>query len=492
MLGLRWPIGANCLLAVAGIVLLVRTPGDHPDVAPDRGLPSILVVTIDTLRADHVGAYGYASARTPNMDALAETGVLFRQAVTQSPWTDPSHTSIMTGLLPTSHGVLVNAMSLGSQHETLVDHLRSTGYVTAGFVSGWPLVERDTGLGSRFHTYDDDLRDFTWFPSGAYRVTLFRYLRKVLERIDLEFNPPDRDAANVTDSAIAWLRRNAATPFFAWVHYYDPHLPYDPPQQFLSEEDRSYSGPALGGWYSLSASDKTAIVSDEENVAHMISMYDAEIAFVDLEIGRLLQAAREAAVAEDLLIVVTADHGESMGEHGGYFIRDVYEPTSLVPLIVAGIDSNGRSPSVIDSQVRLIDIAPTLLDLVGLEVPFAMEGTSFVDLMQGMKLASSEPALTMMFAQASDYRRQSHAVRHGAWKLIHREPGWAGPHWVPATEEVYDLAQDPGELRNVALESPEIREELGPLLRPLQNRHKIRLNLDAEQIEQLRSLGYLD
>lgn len=497
-IGARRPHPARLGLPALALALLslatagFRVPADIPGGRVEADATSVLLVTIDTCRVDRIGAYGYAPARTENLDRLAHSGVIFRRAVTQSPWTTPSHVSILTGLLPTHHGVRVNSMRLASGIPTLADRLRSRGYVTGAFVSGWPLEGDRSGLRKRFHHYDDDVRDFTALPWHAYRLTLLRPLSRWLEGAGIRMKRPDRDATRVTDAASGWLARNGGRPFFAWVHYYDPHLPYEPPAELLDEAARHYRGPATGAWYSLDAAARAAVVNDPRAMAQMSALYDAEIAHVDHELGRLLAQARRAAPGGRLLVVVTADHGESFGEHGVMFARDVYEPTSRVPLIWAPSSGVPKLVNSIEGTVRLIDIAPSILDWLGVAPASGLDGQSFVPLLRGAP-PDSRTALTMMFREAREDSPVSLAVRGGGWKLIHREPGWRGrEHWRPRVLELYDLRRDPGERNDLASQAPERIDALEALLAPhLPGSSELRLDLDPQELERLRSLGYM-
>ena len=276
--------------------------------------PNVIAITIDTLRADHLGSYGDRDAVTPTLDALAGRGVRFADAVAHAPLTLPSHASLFTGLTPARHGIRNNPeFALGESIPTLAERFRAAGYDTAAFVSGFPLSRR-FGLGRGFDLYDDQ------FPRG-----------------DVGSAAPytERRADATTTAARAWLGRGTSQdrkPYFLWVHLFDPHRPYDPPQPF---RDRFREKP-----------------------------YDGEIAFVDAEIGKLLTAVGDPE-GNRTIIAVTADYGEGLDEHGepthGLFI---YNSTIRVPLILAG-PGVPRSQTI-ETLVRLIDVTPTLLDLAHL------------------------------------------------------------------------------------------------------------------------------
>jgi arylsulfatase A-like enzyme len=301
------------LLAVL-LACAACTQAQRPAAPP----PSVLLVTIDTLRADRLGAYGDAQARTPQLDALARTGVLFERAYTPVPLTLPAHASILTGLLPPQHGVRGNgSFALGPQPRTLAEVLRRRGLATAAFVGAFPLARR-FGLDRGFDVYDDA---FERAPG-------------------LHFEFPERRAGRVVEAALAWLGRTAG-PAFLWVHLYDPHAPYDPPEAYRGDDP-----------------------------------YRGEIAYADAMLGRLLAAwdARPAPA----VVALASDHGEAFGEHGelshGLF---VYDTTLRVPLLLrgAGVPSARRVPQAIG----LVDLAATLAELAGAE---ALPGASLMRLLE--------------------------------------------------------------------------------------------------------------
>jgi arylsulfatase A-like enzyme len=298
----------------------------HPSRgSAERDFPDVLLVTIDTLRADHVGCYGDGNAATPVMDGLASRGVRFAEAIAPVPLTLPSHASLLTATTPLVHGVRDNAgFVLGAAPPTVAEAFRAAGYSTAAFVSGFP-VSRRFGLGRGFDAYDDR------FPRG-----------------DDPARPSyvERRADETVAAATEWLRgrqSDAIRPVFAWVHFFDPHAPYDAPEPYRS---RFRQRP-----------------------------YDGEIAFADAQLGALLAAWRSLRPGRDPLVVVAADHGEGLGEHGepthGLFI---YDSTLRVPLIASGPGiPAGRT---VTGAVSLIDVAPTLLDFAGLPPLKDSEGHS--------------------------------------------------------------------------------------------------------------------
>ncbi len=330
---------ALVLVGAAAYGLACRPSGsgsarfEPPRSGSARGF-NLLLITLDTTRTDRIGSYGYASASTPALDGLASRGLRVADAVTVAALTLPSHSSILTGLIPPRHGVRTNGHTLADSHRTLAEILGDAGYQTAAFVSSFVLESR-FNLDQGFETYDD----------------------RVMLSFEATFGTGnERPAGAVTAAAITWLRaRDVGRPFFAWVHYFDPHHQYDPPAEFgLRFADRPYDG---------------------------------EIAYMDSEISRLLGGLGEQGLSERTLVVVAGDHGESLGEHGERFHgRTVYESTIRVPLIMAAPPSVVTKPGVIDDRVvSLVDILPTVLDLAGVTALDALDGLN-------MFRADAEPA----------------------------------------------------------------------------------------------------
>ena len=409
--------------AVAAVAVMMtgscRGPWSEPQAT------AVLLITIDTLRADHLGCYGGA-ALTPVLDALAGRGARFVTAVAPAPLTAPSHASIFTGRIPPRHGVRDNgAFVLPDDVPVLAGRFRGAGWATAGFVSGFPL-DRRYGLARGFEAYDDRLprgRD----PRRAPYV--------------------ERPADQTTDAALAWIKGRSGR-WFAWVHYFDPHAPYEPPPEF---------GPP-----------RTA------------TPYDGEIAFVDRELGRLLAGLGEAT-RERLVVVVTADHGESLGDHGeqthGVF---VYDATVRVPLLLAG--PGVPAARVVADMARLVDIAPTLLDLTGLGPLPDTDGRSLVPAVRGEALAEAPAYSESLFASLHLGWAEVHALRTSRFKYV-RAP----------RPELYALQEDPGEARDVSASRADVARDLQSRLERLLLDSKLtsETSPDAAAAERLRALGYL-
>jgi len=424
-------LSALALLTGCGGDRTVASLGEVLDTGAAEGY-NVLLVTIDTARRDRYGCYGDQDARTPSLDALAADGVRFADAVTSVPLTLPSHATLLTGLYPPSHGVHDNGVDvLGPEPSTLAEVLSARGYATGAFVGAFVLDAR-FGLDRGFDAYD-----FTVDQDG-YRPSM------------PDFN--ERSADTVTDAALAWLSEQAtgpdAPPFFAWLHYFDPHLPYTSPLASLPEfRDRPY---------------------------------DAEIAFADQQLQRVIDWLERTGQRDRTLVVVTSDHGEALGEHGelthGMFI---YEGTMAVPLVMS-CPSLIAGPVVHDGPVvGLVDLRPTIEDLLGIASDQAMDGLS---------LLGDLPADRTIYMETAGPRRMAGcAVLHGLRSSANK--------YIQAPEsEYYDLHQDPAEEHNLF---PRVAAELGPwqdaLLARLTGRpvsSAAERTLTDEEMRRLGSLGY--
>jgi arylsulfatase A-like enzyme/Tfp pilus assembly protein PilF len=429
--------GAGAIVALAFLTLAVgcRSRGSESSVAARPSRPNVLLVTIDTLRADHVGSYGYRDASTTTIDALARRGVRFETAVAHAPLTGPSHASILTGQTPLGHGFRNNSgFILAPEVKTVAQDFRNAGYHTAGFVSGFPL-DRRFGFDRGFETYDDHL------PKGNDR----RRTPYV-----------ERFADATTDAVLRWLAtaspREAPqpAPWFLWVHYYDPHAPYEPPADLA---DRYRQSP-----------------------------YDGEIAFVDRQLGRLLQTLDGRGETGRTIVLVTADHGESLGEHGegthGIFL---YDATLRIPWIMAGpqIAAGHVSPTI----ARSIDVLPTLLDYAGLPQRSDIDGRSLRPAADGEQMSDAPAYAESLYSELELGWAPLYAWRTAGFKFI-KAP----------RPELYDLQNDPSEKANRAAEQgvrvSDLSSQLEVALRHPTPSAPAR-SVDAETAERLRALGYV-
>jgi arylsulfatase A-like enzyme/Tfp pilus assembly protein PilF len=386
-------------------------------------------VTIDTLRADRLGAYGHASAETPVTDRLAREGVLVEDATAHVPQTGPSHASLLTGRLPYEHGVRDNfASALRPDLPTLASILRGVGYETAGFVASITVASR-TGLGRGFETFDDP------FTNEGKRRLLSR---------------SERRAAEVVDAALAWARRPRERPFFAWVHLYDPHAPYEPPAPY----DQRLGDP-----------------------------YDGEVAYSDEQVGRLLGFLDETGLRGSTLFVLTSDHGEGLGEHGeDEHLLFVYDSTLRVPLLVSwpGVLPQGKSVS---GPFRSVDLLPTILELLGAP-PSPTSGTSrAAALREADRFPDSESYAESLYGSLHFGYAPLRALRAEGWKYID----------APRAE-LYDLREDPGERRNLLEQRPDRAERMRQRLARYDTGEASpaeAVDMDASELERLIALGYV-
>jgi arylsulfatase A-like enzyme/Tfp pilus assembly protein PilF len=426
--------GAAIAALAAGAALQALRPALRPRWL-GGGRPNLLVVTLDTLRADRVGCYGYRAARTPRLDTLAARGLRFAQATTVTPLTLPAHSSLFTGTFPPFHGVRDNGgFYLGEDQTTLAEMMRGRGYRTAGFVSAFVLDSR-WGIHQGFDRYFDDF-DLSKFEKAAGMDAI------------------QRPGAETVDEALRWLPEDRSRPFFAWVHLYDPHAPYTPPAAFADLYPRTASG-----------------------------AYDAEIAATDVQVGRLLDALEAAGQLANTVVAVLADHGEMLGEHGepthGFFI---YDAAVHIPLILAG---PGIPAVVVADQVRIVDVMPTALELLGVAPPAAVQGVSLLPLARGQRL-------DLQAYSESWYPRYHYgwselvSVQDGRFKLI-RAP----------RPELYDLTQDPGELVDLsgrdARRTSGLRQSLEDMAARIASAQPAKgpQAIDAETAERLEALGYV-
>ncbi|MGD8395966.1 MAG: sulfatase, partial [Candidatus Eiseniibacteriota bacterium] len=343
--GVRRVAGVALVVGIAGLGTL-RVAAWSGRGVPGAGAPNIILISIDTLRYDHMSVHGYARQTTPHLDAFAATAVRFSQATTPRPKTTPSVASMLTGLYPHSHGVRRLVDHLHPRNVTLAEVLRNAGYRTGAIVCNYVLNAEGTGLGEGFDFYHDTTP---------------------------EYDGTQLDAAPATDIAIRWLHEQGDTPVFLWLHYMDPHGPYASPppfdQAFVSESRGRRLAP-------LDAIPPVARLGDETDIDVYVDQYDGEILYTDHQVQRLLADLDARGLRDRTIVVVTADHGESLGDHDYYFEHGlyVYDDCARIPLMMR--HPGGRAGIVVDAPVELIDLYPTLLDLAGLASPVAIDGTS--------------------------------------------------------------------------------------------------------------------
>jgi arylsulfatase A-like enzyme/tetratricopeptide (TPR) repeat protein len=432
----KWVLGALAVSLTAAFVFTL-----FPRLVPEAHRPlNVILVTADTLRADHLPVYGYDKVQTPNLDRMAASGVVFEQASTVVPLTLPAHSSMFTGTFPMHHGVRDNGgYYLDPAQVTLAEILKENGYQTGGFVAAFVLDSR-WGLSQGFDHYFDDF-DLNKF-----------------ENVGLD--TVQRPGGEVLKEATAWMDEVRKDRFFAWLHFYDVHTPYEPPEPFLSRY-RGYLG----------------------------ARYDGEIAYVDSLMGDLFSWLEKSDLEDDTLVVFIGDHGESLGQHEeathGFFI---YDSSMHVPFLLQAPYRQIRGGLRIPAQVRSVDLMPTILELVGIERPATIQGTSLVPLLEG-----DTDDLGLLAYSESFYPRHHYgwselkSVRNGNFAFIDAP-----------RPELFDVHADPNQTENLASQRAATVSEMKAALDDLVARYgvegideKAPETPDPDTQAQLAALGYL-
>jgi len=433
-----------CLFIVALSFFLVPRLSNYGK--SDR--PNVVLITLDTVRPDHLAAYGYKTSEQPNISALGAEGIVVGGVTCEIPASGPSHATIMTSLSVSDHKVIFNRTPLNGDVPTLSEALKSEGYATAAFVGGSPLWAIDSGLDRGFERYDDATR-----PAYAYTRTplIGRHLAPRLGILKPDDNPLERPADEVTDAAINWLDSRRDGPFFLWVNYFDAHDDYLPPQTFAPEgfKDHETQMQINRKW----AAEKTPSPELKDQI---IDLYDGEIAFTDSELGRLITRLEERGILENTIICVAGAYGEAFGEHGNkYHGFNVYREDVHVPLIF--YDGGADLPPTRISNtfpISTLDVAPSLLDLAGIPISNTMQGRSLfaegADRKYGFSAAIPDPTRAHSVPYNGVY-----AVYSTEAKLI---------RFVPDETELYNLTEDPGEVHNLADETTGLVDEMDTAL----------------------------
>ncbi|HWZ82004.1 MAG TPA: sulfatase-like hydrolase/transferase [Terriglobales bacterium] len=412
------------LVALCGPGAFAQTPG--------KLAPNVVLITIDTLRADHLGCFGYQQIKTPNIDGLAVDGTLFTRAFTTVPVTLPSHAAMLTGAYPMLSGMHdFSGNKLSPQQPTLATVLKQSGYATGAVIAAAVLDSR-FGLNQGFDFYYDHF-DFNRLDEANLEET-------------------ERPGNQVADQALDWLAKNSQKKFFLWMHLYDPHFPYRPPEPYASE--------------------------------YASHPYDGEIAFADEQVGRLLRFLKDKGLYQNTIIVLSGDHGESLGEHGekthGFFI---YNATMHVPLI---IHLPGKAAAKVAAPVSLVDLMPTILAAIGAAVPSQVQGRSLLPVIRD---EGSERERTV-------YGETFLPRLHFNWSEL-RGAENTKYHFIDAPRpELYDLAKDPGELHNLFADKKAVADEMRTQLKGLIRENSAgkeladKAGLDPALMERLKALGY--
>ena len=419
------------LFVLCAICSAAETPGGH--AAKPKSRPDVLLITIDTLRADHIGAYGARAAETPTMDALARYGTLFERAYSQVPLTLASHTSLLTGTYPFHNGVQdFTGQPLKPDIRSIAQALRANGYDTGAVVSSY-VLDRSWGLNRGFDFYYDVFKGKSFLENDPGLV--------------------ERKAETSVDEALRWLRRPRSKPFFFWLHLYDPHSGYDPPEPFRTRFAES--------------------------------PYDGEIAYADREVGRVIAYLKQRDLYDHMLIVLASDHGESLGEHGekehGFF---VYHSTLHVPLVVKPPLNNGIRPHHVTDPVPIMGIAPTILGILKLHDPIEQQFET------GSLFDSVTPG------SARVYSESFYSFSSFGWSPV-RTINSSSYQFIEAPKpELYDLRSDPEEKQNLIANQPAVASVMDQELKDLVLRYAPHGSaeggqLGAEAVEKLRALGYM-
>jgi arylsulfatase A-like enzyme len=444
-----------------GLVALVAAAGGlscaPPDPLPRRPHP-IIIIDIDTLRADHLGCYGYGRPTTPNIDTFAREALLFEWAFSQAPNTPPSQTSILTGLYPSTHGMVYDEDRVPEEVVTLAEALAAHGYATAGFHDGGYMRD-DFRIGQGFELYD---------------------------------NSKGQGLAASGPRAIEWLRAHAEESFLLFVHTYDTHTPYAPKPPFDAMFMDGVPEPTAGFSPDTETMEKirlskytdTLLTLPPNDIAYAIALYDGEIRFVDTWFGELWSVIRELGLDRRATVVVLSDHGEEFQEHGSVLHEKLYATVTRIPFMIRL--PGGRLARPVSEVVESIDLMPTLLELAGSPVPGGVQGSSLLPLILGQE----ENGLHVAFSESPFFGR-NRAVTLGRHHLI-----LTGNN---SSAELYDLVADPLEQHDLAGERPPELEVMIGLQQGWEERvadstyasSGEAAPLDPETLEQLRRLGYI-
>jgi len=473
------------LLTMAAIAILVVATGLHLSnsrtikkvAVADPSMPDIILVSIDSLRPDHLGCYGYPKPTSPTIDRLALGGVRCENVISTTSWTLPAHAALFTGLYDSAHGLVADDMRLAEAHETLAEILTQAGYQTAGFFGG-PYLHPVFGLSQGFQTYESCM---TTLPDNTNE----KKIRKQA-RIPNSVSHADVTGPQTLEKFSRWLEKADKRPMFVFLHLWDVHYDYVPPKKYIELFDPNYEGQLVATNYLRNpAIAQGMTVRDLE---HVRALYDGEIRFTDDMLGEMLAALERKGRDRQSLIVVTADHGEEFFDHGGKgHTRTLYDEVIKVPLIWSWTGNLPGGTAVTD-QVRLIDIMPTILGLANVKLESEIQGRDISPLLRGDAL-DAQTALCELHLP----NRKALAFRTSQLK-VHKL-------LKPAGQLLFNLGEDPGEHKPLDHDTEEFRK----LLAQLQKTTRDSLNLYAarakgtaqeaqvteELLQRLQSLGYV-
>ncbi|MFN2427827.1 MAG: sulfatase [Candidatus Binatia bacterium] len=444
-------------LALCGLFLALRprVPGPYPG-------RNILVITVDTLRPDHLGAYGYHRPTSPAIDALARRGVTFDMAFAPRGMTWPSLATMLTSLSPTTTNVRWNGQYLPQGVPTMASLAREAGYETRAFLGG-SICHMARAMGV--------------FESVECGEDLY-----------------------VGMTAVEFLRAKKEKPFFSWVHLMAPHAPYKPPAKHDVFSSAAYKGPVGRDRFTLDQISAKQKALSEADLAQLHGLYDGEVQFADQQVGLLLATLDEQGLLGDTIIAFTADHGEDLYEHHRYLYHacSIYDSSLRIPLILA-LPDDAKAGTRYSRVVELIDLAPTLLELAGIGRLPSFEGKSMLRRLAGSDDDDGEPGEAVAVSEwyDPDLKKSLQTVRTERWRYISNPEGLtpqclpAGDYYKVAREELYDHSVDPAESRNVAAEHPQLTKWLSELTGRSSALDDAPLPVDPKLTEELRSFGYI-
>ena len=437
---------AGFLASVCAALLLCLPACEKPPAAPKpepKNLPNILLISVDTLRPDHLGCYGYARQTSPNIDRLATEGAVFENVISSTSWTLPAHAALFTGLYDSVHGCLDTNKPLSDNRITLAERLKDAGYTTAGFFSG-PYLHPVFGLGQGFDEYVD--------CTSYSGLNTEEAKEKGKVDSDQVFDQAVEDITNprVLERVSTWLRKSPSQPFLLFIHMWDVHYDFIPPAPYDKKFDPDYDGWVDG----RNVLHDTRIVETmpKRDLDHLIALYDGEIAWTDEHIGQILKVLEELGLHDSTIVILTADHGTEFFEHGLKTHRQtLYDEVIRIPLIIR-FPNHVAAGTRFAEQARIIDVLPTAMDLAGLGEPDDVMGQSLAPLFASAKLKQDSLAISEL---QCDVRR---LLPDGKW--LPRNPqreiqqelrAFRRPQWKLLLDlnerrtQAFDLKHDPGE-----------------------------------------------
>ena len=445
------------------VVTLTVVPGLHPEDKP--GLRNVIIISVDTLRADHLSCYGYPLNTSPKINELSRDSIRFSHCYSLTPITTPSFSTLLTSLPPHKHGAKRNGLSIYRHIQTLPSFLKESGYVTAAFISNWALKKGLAGLHKGFDQYDEV------FTRKRY-MGLFS---------------PEGEAPAVTQRANDWLQKNHEKRFFLWVHYTEPHRPY-----------------ILHKKFAFDYQDVPPSVYPPGTRMKRIKKYDSEIAYTDFYIGKLLEKIKGLGLYRDALIIFHSDHGESFGEHDCFYHgRRLYNSTVHVPLLIK-LPHNWLNNTVRRENISLLDVSPTILFLLNIPLPSHMEG---IPLFKAGARFLDRQILLETYAGTVHFKRNNkkyhlkvkpicYGIIDGSSKIIY--------NFKNKTVEAYRVTEDPFESKNIfikeistlAIKRQQLENRLERMSKYIKYNRMYRLNeassISKEDLNMLKSLGYIE